>query len=53
MQVVGMIMLPLAMAGNLAPGSHQTVGQMMWLTAVGIAVFAAGYVIQQYARPRA
>ena len=51
MQVIGMILLPLAMAGNLAPESPQSVGTMMWMCALGVAVFLAGHVLQQHARP--
>ncbi len=51
MQVVGMILLPLAMAGNLAPESPQSVATMMWMCGIGVAVFIVGHAIQQYAKP--
>jgi hypothetical protein len=51
MQLIGLLLLPLAIAGNLAPNNPMTLGQSLTLTAVGICVFGVGYYLQQYARP--
>jgi hypothetical protein len=46
-QMVGLILLPLAIAGNLSPVRTLDLRQSLTLSAVGVAVFAAGYLIQQ------
>ena len=57
LQVVGMILLPIAVAGNLAPGDRPGENQLdlrtsLTISAVGILVFVVGYLIQQAGRPR-
>jgi hypothetical protein len=57
LQVVGMILLPIAIAGNLAPGDQPGTNQLdlrtsLTISAVGILVFVLGYLIQQAGRPR-
>ena len=53
MQLVGLILLPLAIAGNLSPNSAQslTLWQSLTMSSVGICVFFFGYMLQQYAKP--
>ncbi len=47
LQVVGMVTLPLAIAGQLAPENPMSVGTMMTLTAGGIGLFMLGWLLQQ------
>jgi hypothetical protein len=47
LQVVGMIILPVAIAGNLVPGEPLSLGDSLKLSGVGIAVFALGWLLQQ------
>ena len=53
LQVVGMILLPLAVAGNLVPEEAHRLDlrTSLSLSAVGIAVFAVGWLLQQSGRP--
>jgi hypothetical protein len=51
LQVVGMVTLPLAIAGQLVPENPMSVGTMMTLTGVGVGVFVLGWLLQQGARP--
>lgn len=53
LQVVGMILLPLAVAGNLVPEEAHRLDlrTSLALSAVGIAVFAVGWMLQQSGRP--
>jgi hypothetical protein len=51
LQVVGMVMLPLAIAGNLSPNDPMPLGTSLTLSAVGVAVFLVGYLMQQAGRP--
>jgi hypothetical protein len=50
LQFLGLLILPIPMAGNMA--GHLTVGQMLTGAGVGIAVFFAGWLLQQATRPR-
>lgn len=47
LQFLGMIILPVAIAGNLVPGEPLTLGASLKLSGVGIAVFALGWLLQQ------
>lgn len=51
MQLVGLLLVPLAIAGNIAPEHPTTLAQSLWMSAVGIAVFIVGYGLQQLGRP--
>ena len=53
MQLVGMITLPLAVAAHLAPERPLDLKTTLTLSGIGIAVFFAGWLIQQWGRPRA
>jgi len=46
LQLVGLILLPVAMAGNLAPDTPVSLWRMLSLTGVGVALFALGRLIQ-------
>jgi drug/metabolite transporter (DMT)-like permease len=50
LQLAGMIILPLAIAGNLVPGEPLSLGDSLKLSGVGVAVFALGWLIQQRAK---
>jgi hypothetical protein len=50
LQIVGLFLLPLAIAGNLSPEHPMSLVSSLTLSAVGIGVFALGYLIQQGAR---
>jgi len=52
LQVVGMILLPVAIAGNLAPGPALDLRQSLTLSAAGVGVFFLGYLLQQATRPK-
>jgi hypothetical protein len=53
LQVVGMILLPLAVAGNLVPEEAHRIDlrTSLAMSAVGVAVFAVGWLLQQAGRP--
>ncbi len=53
LQVVGMVLLPLAVAGNLVPEEAHRIDlrTSLALSAVGVAVFAVGWLLQQSGRP--
>jgi hypothetical protein len=50
LQVVGMILLPVAIAGNLAPEQPLDLRASLTLSGIGVAVFAIGYLLQQAGR---
>jgi hypothetical protein len=50
LQLVGLILLPVAMAGNLAPDTPLSLWRMLLLAGVGVALFALGRVIQNTGR---
>lgn len=50
LQIVGLILLPLAIAGNLSPERTLDLRQSLTLSAIGIIVFGAGYFLQQAGR---
>ena len=50
LQIVGMILLPLAIAGNLSPEHPLDLRESLTLSAIGIIVFGAGYLLQQAGR---
>lgn len=51
LQLIGLITLPLAIAGNISPREPLTLGQSLALTAGGLAVFGLGYYLQQLGKP--
>ena len=52
LQLVGMIMLPIAMAGNLVPDRPLDSRTMLLLALIGLGVFGLGYWIQNVGKPR-
>jgi hypothetical protein len=51
LQLVGLLLLPLAIAGNLA-NERLSLKESLAMSAAGILVFSAGWLLQQGARPR-
>lgn len=52
LQLIGMIMLPLAIAGNLKPDDPLDLKTSLTLSGVGILVFGLGWLIQQAGKPQ-
>jgi hypothetical protein len=50
LQLIGLLLLPLAIAGNLSPEHPMTLGQSLSLSAIGVLVFCFGYLFQQMGR---
>jgi hypothetical protein len=50
LQVIGLILLPLAIAGNLSPERPLDLRESLSLSAVGIIIFGVGYLLQQASR---
>ena len=51
LQLIGMIVLPLAIAGNLAPENPLDLWTSLKLSCVGVGIFALGWLIQQAGKP--
>jgi len=51
LQVVGMILLPLAIAGNLQPRDPLSLRDSLMISGLGVVVFVVGYLVQQASRP--
>jgi uncharacterized membrane protein AbrB (regulator of aidB expression) len=51
MQLAGMILLPLAIAGNLSPENTLTLKQSLTISGTGVVVFIVGWLLQQAGRP--
>jgi hypothetical protein len=52
LQLVGLVSLPLASAGNLARPGEMSEGTMLTLAGVGILIFTLGWVLRQQAGSR-
>ena len=51
LQIVGLIVLPLAIAGNLAPEPQGIdLRRSLTMSAVGVIIFGMGYLLQQMGR---
>jgi hypothetical protein len=50
LQLLGLILLPLAIAGNLSPERPTDLRTSLSLSALGIIVFGFGYLFQQIGR---
>ena len=50
LQLLGMLLLPLAIAGNLSPENGLDLKQSLAISGVGVAVFIVGYLIQNAGR---
>lgn len=47
LQLLGMILPPIAIAGNLVPGEPLSLGNVLKLAGAGVVVFTLGWLIQQ------
>ena len=47
LQLVGLIMLPLAIAGNLQPNNPLSLGTSLTLSSIGMLIFFVGWLLQQ------
>jgi hypothetical protein len=52
LQVAGMIVLPIGMAGNIVRPEQISVQESLAIAGVGIVVFGVGWLMQQAGRPR-
>jgi hypothetical protein len=52
LQVVGMIVLPVGMVGNVYDPHLVTVQESLVIAGVGVVIFGLGWVLQQAGRPR-
>ena len=52
LQVVGMILLPIGIAGNVADPVRIDLKTSLSISGIGVVVFIAGYLIQQLGRPQ-
>jgi hypothetical protein len=52
LQVVGMILLPIGIAGNVADPQRIDLKTSLTISGVGVLVFIVGYMIQQAGRPK-
>jgi hypothetical protein len=52
LQVIGMVLLPIGMAGNIVKPELITVQDSLVWAGLGVAVFAAGWLLQAVVRPR-
>jgi hypothetical protein len=52
LQLAGLILLPVAVAGNVARPDEVNLKMSLALSAVGVAVFVLGWWLQQATRPR-
>ena len=50
LQITGMILLPVGIAGNLARPDEVDLRTSLTISAIGIIVFGAGYFLQQMGR---
>lgn len=50
-QLAGMVLLPVAIAGNLSPENPLELRTSLMISGVGVAVFVLGYLIQQAGKP--
>jgi hypothetical protein len=52
LQLLGLILLPVAIAGNVAREEDISLKVSLTISAIGVGLFALGWLIQQRARPR-
>jgi drug/metabolite transporter (DMT)-like permease len=50
LQIIGLILLPVAIAGNLSPERPMDLRASLTLSAIGVLVFGVGYLLQQMGR---
>ncbi len=52
LQLLGMILIPIGVAGNLARPEEVTLSRSLVISSVGIGFFALGWLLQQSTRPQ-
>jgi hypothetical protein len=52
LQLLGLLIAPVGMAGNLARPDQVSEGRMLGILAAGIVVFGAGWLIQRGGKPQ-
>jgi hypothetical protein len=52
LQIIGMILLPVGIAGQIARPDEVSVGKMLLICTAGMAIFALGWWLQRWGRPR-
>lgn len=52
LQLMGMILLPIAVAGNIAPDQPLDLKTSLTVSFVGIGIFALGWLLQQVGKPK-
>lgn len=52
LQLVGMVVAPVGVAGNVVRPEQVSVPDSLAVAAVGIGLFAAGWLLQQVTRPK-
>jgi hypothetical protein len=52
LQLVGMIVAPVGMAGNIVRPEQVSVQDSLAVATVGVVIFAAGWGLQQVTRPK-
>ena len=52
LQFVGMVVAPVGVAGNVVRPEQVSVQDSLAVAAVGVAVFVAGWLLQQVTRPK-
>jgi hypothetical protein len=50
LQIIGMIVLPVGMVGNIVRPDQITVQESLAIAGVGVAIFVVGWLIQQAGR---
>jgi hypothetical protein len=50
LQFIGLILLPVAIAGNLSPNNPLNLRDSLMLSGLGVVVFLVGYLVQQASR---
>ena len=51
LQLLGMLIAPVGLAGNLADPAHVSEGRELGILAAAVGVFAVGWLIQRNAKP--
>ena len=52
LQLLGLLILPAAIAGNVAREDQMDVKMSLTISGIGIAIFVVGWLIQQRTRPQ-
>lgn len=52
LQFAGLVILPVAIAGNVARPEEVSLGTSLTMSTVGVTLFALGWLLQQASRPK-